>query len=923
MTHEPIDEKEVFNSARRLAVLEERMAYVQQVCGHEPKALHRVQELLRVYDQESSFLESPAVALGTTPDAPAVTERPGTVIGPYKLLEQIGEGSFGVVFMAEQEKPLRRKVALKVLKPGMDTAQVVARFEQERQALALMDHPNIAQVHDGGATASGRPYFVMELVRGLPVTDYCDQARLPIPERLGLFVAVCRAVQHAHQKGVIHRDLKPSNVLVTVIDGRPVPKVIDFGIAKAAGGALADRTLATGFHQVVGTPLYMSPEQAELSGVDVDTRTDVYALGVLLYELLTGTTPFDAETLQRAAFDEVRRVIREQEPPTPSRRLSTLNAAAMTTLSERRGVEARRLAPLLRGELDWVVMRALEKDRNRRYESAGALAADIERYLADEPVAAGPPSAWYRLRKSARRHRTALVAAGAVAAALLSGTAVSSWQAARATAAAAAERQAHETAQRRLAQVEKANGILGAIFTDLNPQEEGKDGQPLRVLLGERLDRAAKELAGEAVGDPPVVAKLQATLGACLLHLGHAEKAIAVLTPARATFTATLGPGHADTLECTSDLAQAYWAAGKLDRAVPLCEDIVRRRRAALGPGHPATLESVNNLATAYQWAGKGAQAVRLYEDTLQQATATLGPENPGTLTAMSNLAVAYQAAGKVDSALPLLEEALKVQKATLGPEHVNTLTTRNNLAEAYREAGRPDRALALHGETLKLLRAKLGPDHPHALSSLNNLALTYQAAGTLDAALPRFEEALRRRRAKLGPEHADTLVSVGNLANAYAEAGRDADAVGLCRELLAVRRRTLPADDPRLAPTLLLLGRGLLGAGQAAEAEPVLRECLALKKGGGWTQAHARSLLGGALLGRQEYAAAEPLLLQGYAGMKGWEDFAGPLTAPERRRLAEAGDRIVRFYEATGQADQARAWREKLSPGVPGGPPP
>ncbi len=458
MTREPIDEKAVFNSARRLAVLEERVAYLQQVCGHEPKTLHRILELLNVHFQQSSFLESPALAPGATIDTP--TEGPGTLIGPYKLLEQIGEGGMGLVFMAEQTRPVRRRVALKVIKPGMDTRHVVVRFEAERQALALMDHPNIAKIHDGGTTASGRPYFVMELVRGVPITEFCDQRRFTTRQRLELFVTVCQAVQHAHQKGIIHRDLKPSNVLVTLHDVVAVPKIIDFGIAKATTQPLTERTLFTHFAQMIGTPLYMSPEQAEMNGLDVDTRSDVYALGVLLYELLTGTTPFESQTLKKVGLDEMRRMIREEEPPTPSQRLSTLAAQVCSTVSEQRGVDGRRLAQVLRGELDWIVMKALEKDRSRRYESASAFAADVLRYLSDEPVQACPPSPGYRFWKFARRNKVALVTAGLVAAALVIGTAVSVWQAVEANDARKlagerfeSEKQAHQEIEASLEQV--------------------------------------------------------------------------------------------------------------------------------------------------------------------------------------------------------------------------------------------------------------------------------------------------------------------------------------------------------------------------------------------------------------------------------------------------------------------------------------
>jgi WD40 repeat protein/serine/threonine protein kinase len=410
---------DLFLQALELPAPGERQQYLDGACAGDAALRAEVEALLEAGARAGSFLESPAAAppLSATAEEPG-RSRPGAVIGPYKLLQQIGEGGFGIVFMAEQTQPVRRKVALKILKPGMDTRQVVARFEAERQALALMDHPNIAHVFDGGETPTGRPYFVMELVRGVPITDFCDRNRLGIRERLGLFVDVCSAVQHAHQKGIIHRDLKPSNVLVVSHDGTPVAKVIDFGIAKATGLQLTEKTLFTNFAQLVGTPLYMSPEQAGQSGLDVDTRSDIYSLGVLLYELLTGTTPFDRERLRTAGYDEIRRIIREEEPARPSTRVSTLGEAA-ATVSANRQSEPRKLGQLMRGELDWIVMRALEKDRNRRYESASAFAADVQRYLHDEPVQACPPSAGYRLRKFARRHKRALATAALLGVMLL------------------------------------------------------------------------------------------------------------------------------------------------------------------------------------------------------------------------------------------------------------------------------------------------------------------------------------------------------------------------------------------------------------------------------------------------------------------------------------------------------------------------
>jgi tetratricopeptide (TPR) repeat protein/serine/threonine protein kinase len=417
MNADPNPVKALFLEAVEKHAPDQWPAFLDRVCAGRSDLRGQVEVLLQAHREAGTGLPGPGESgvpgPEATTDEPPVRERAGTVIGPYSLMEQIGEGGMGLVFVAEQQYPVRRKVALKVIKPGMDTRQVVARFEAERQALALMDHPNIAKVYDGGETAGGRPYFVMELVKGAPITEYCDQNQVPIPQRMELFLDVCAAVQHAHQKGIIHRDIKPSNVLVVSNDGTPLVKVIDFGIAKAIGQQLTDRTIYTQFAQLVGTPLYMSPEQAGQSGVDVDTRTDIYALGVLLYELLTGTTPFDKERLRDAAYDEIRRIIREEEPPKPSTRISTLGQAA-AAVSLQRQSDPTRLRQQCRGELDWIVMKALEKNRSRRYETASAFAADVQRYLADEPVQACPPSAAYRLRKFARRNKTALAIAGLV-----------------------------------------------------------------------------------------------------------------------------------------------------------------------------------------------------------------------------------------------------------------------------------------------------------------------------------------------------------------------------------------------------------------------------------------------------------------------------------------------------------------------------
>jgi serine/threonine protein kinase len=830
-----VNELDIFSAALELPSPEERACFLDQACADDRDLRCRIEELLASHAHAASFMNAPAPAQLATIDEP-IAEGPGTVIGPYKLMEQIGEGGMGLVFVAEQQQPVRRKVALKVIKPGMDTRQVIARFEAERQALALMDHPNIAKVLDGGETATSRPFFVMELVKGVPITEYCDQNQVPVRERLELFGHVCQAVQHAHQKGIIHRDIKPSNVLIMSQDGTPLVKVIDFGVAKAIGQQLTDKTVYTQFAQLIGTPLYMSPEQAGESGVDVDTRSDIYSLGVLLYELLTGTTPFE-ERFKQVGYDEIRRIIREEEPPKPSARISTLGQAS-TTISTQRKSDPKRLSKLIRGELDWIVMKALEKDRNRRYETASAFAADVQRYLNDEPVLACPPSLGYRLRKFGKRNKVALVVASVVALALLAGTAVATWQAFVAThakeealAAAKAENQAKEDAQSRETET---NAVLkfveDKIFAAARPKDQ-VGGLGYDVKLADAVKGASLFVEKNFTGQPLIEARLRMTLGTSFGYLGDAKTAIEQFQVARELYTEHRGPEHPDTLRSMMGLANSYADAGRTQEALQLRDETLQFMKTKLGPDDDDTLRSMNNLADSYVAAGRSQEAITLLEETLQLYKAKLGPDQPETIKCMGNLALAFAAAGRTQEAHKLHEETLRLIKAKFGPDHPDTLISMHNLAFSYAAAGRTEEALKLHEETLQLQKAKLGPDHPDTLKSMMGLANSYADAGRTQEALQLREETLQLQKAKLGPDHRDTLLSMNNLAESYRVTGRTQEALNLQEETLQIRKAKLGPDHPDTLISMHNLATSHAAAGRTQEALQLRDETLRLMK--------------------------------------------------------------------------------------------
>jgi serine/threonine protein kinase len=870
----------------------------------------RAAAIAAAFTPESAAPAGTDTSPGDLPAAQPATESLGSRIGPYLLLQPIGQGGMGVVYLAAQETPVRRHVALKIIKPGLDYEPVITRFKAERQALALMDHPHIAKVFDAGTTDAGRPYFVMELVHGIPITDYCDVHELTPTDRLGLFIAVCQAIQHAHQKGIIHRDVKPSNVLVTLHDERPVPKVIDFGLAKAIDQKLTERTIFTRFGQMLGTLEYMSPEQAGTADLDIDTRTDIYSLGVLLYELLTGSTPLARARLRAAGYSEILELIKDEEPPNPSARLAA-SCEALPSIAASRGIEPLRLIRLVQGELDWIVMKAIAKDRARRYETAGAFARDIERFLSHEPVEAGPPSPAYRLRKFARKHRAAILTSGTFGGLLLLAAVMSTFFAIRASRAETIARQALVRAQHEQAKTQTALNRLRAeqaktqqamvlatkeeqrakqraaeaktvldFFRDkllAAPRPEGKEGGLGRdVTLRAALESAAAGIAAGFANQPVVEAAIRDTLGDSYFYLGESPLAIAQYERARALRATAQGLNHPDTLDTMTSLGNAYAEAGRTTDAIRLLEQTLKLSQGRCEFAPLVTLVAMDALANAYRDADRLADAIPLFEETLRLQKSARGSDDPSTLITMSNLAGTYHDHGRVKDAIALFEGTVRRSQSRLGAEHPDTLVIMSNLAAAYRDNDQLCDALSLYEKVLKLEKVNLGPDHPSTLAGMYGLATAYRRAGRTTDAIVVLEHLNRLAPAKLGPEHRLALSSMNSLVAAYLEAK------------------------------------------QWAKAESQARECLRLretKRSDDWWRYHTMSQLGAALTGQGKYQEAEALALSGYDGLKARYAAIPALGKP---RLREAAERVVWLYEAWQKPEQAAAWKMKLGLAAP-----
>jgi serine/threonine protein kinase len=740
-------------------------------------------------------------------------------IGPYRLIRKLGEGGMGQVWLAEQSAPVKRQVALKIIKAGQYDGSALLRFNLERQTLAIMDHPAIAKVFDAGSTPAGQPYFVMEYVSGLPITSYCDQKHLPARERLALLIKVCEGVQHAHQKAIIHRDLKPSNILVVEVDGKPVPRIIDFGIAKAISQKSEDETLVTRAGGMVGTPGYMSPEQADPSVLDVDTRTDVYSLGVVLYELLAGVLPFDVKHWKTKPFHEVLRQLHEDDPPSPSTRIS--GDPASITVAANRNADPRRLASMLRGDLDWITLKALEKDRTRRYGTPSELSADIGRYLRNEPVTARPASPAYRAKKYAQRHKFGVAAVSVVLLLLIAFGVMQAVELRRIT-------RERDRANRERDRATRVTDFMTGMFNVSDPSNaRGKT-----VTAREILDKSSAKIDTSLSQDPELKAQMMDVMGVVYQSLGLYSSALPLLERSAEIRRRVLGPESPETLATMHHLATTLVADGRYPEAEKLFRETLDIQRRVLGPENAFTLLSMNNLAYALYQQGRYAEAEKLDRETLDIRRRVSGPEHPDTLLAMAGLADALDRQGHYAEAEKLDRETLDIRRRVSGPDHPHTLEVMNNLATLLDTEGHYPDAEKLDRETLEIELRVLGPEHPTTLLTSANLANVLADEKRSGEAEKLLRETLDIQRRVLGPEHSDTLQSATNLATILDDERRYADAEKLQRETLEIQRRVLGPEHPATISSIYNLACDVAGEGKRDEALSLLSEAVA--HGGG-----------------------------------------------------------------------------------------
>lgn len=889
--------------------LAERPAEILSLLAVELRFLREQgqQPQLEQYEQDyGEFLPSSLKPLFEEPRQTPSDSNLGKVIAQrYKLLQVLGQGGMGTVYLAEQTEPVKRQVALKLISGGIDSRNYITRFEAERQALAVMDHPNIARVYDGGTTDQQQPFFVMELVQGIPITQYCDQQKLNPKARLELFVQICQAVQHAHQKGIIHRDLKPGNVLVTTVDGRPEPKVIDFGLAKATEQPLTDETIEE--RGAVGTPAYMSPEQADPENMDVDTRTDVYALGVILYELLTGHTPIDVKQFRRGALLEMLRMVREVDPPRPSTKLSS--AEELPSIAANRAVEPRELLSWVRGDIDWIVMKALEKDRNRRYETANGFAADVQRYLSGEAVLAHPPGRWYRLKKFVKRNRVQVVAAGLVTTTLLSGLFTSLWflnralhaeetakynetQAKKESEEKEKQRQLAE-AREKLANKEKeekekarakeeqerkyAQGISSFVINDflaltsVKGQEE-RNGTASNLsrdtTLRQLLDRAADKLDKRKDLDPRTEADLALIIGESYQGFGEAELSVKYIQRCTDIRTRLFGQDDERTLSALSYLAVALLHAGKMNQAIPFLERARDVNMKLYGLHHATTLNNLNTLAYAYIDSKRVDDAIKIFEQIVPINEKGLGLDHEDTILTSENLAVAYMDVWRLNQAILLYERSLKSSIKTRGINNNGTQIISNNLALAYGLDRSWSKSIDAFDNCYKYASVKSEPASGHAVNALVKLSGMYKRVGNNEKLLSTTNTLIRELE---HPQLKDSTIAYGcaTVADSFRILEMSGKAIEWELKRLKCLAKSPGNDHEAYALALSSLAELQLVEKQWTEAESSLRESLRIynaRSPKSWRKFHVQSLLGSALTGRRQFKEADELLSNAYS---------------------------------------------------------